>query len=309
MNAVHELVRSLPRRLLADLLRRDGEEIDPARETEVLRGDLARRFEGDLAAFLNTAHKAELEQMAQALKIDDAGDVSALRRRLWRRGAVREAGSDQHLGAPWQPEPVVLRSKLVHLVEGEGTAAPADTLPRPIPPAAALSAPPEEPETLETLLGNAQRLVGLRLGSRGRDKGAYGSRVEAYLGVSERGVSEPDWRGEVEIKSVPVARDRGGLWFVVEDPAVAMDGVDPLVKLRRVLWIARVSDDETSPILSWFYQEWSWRLAQLWRRDLHQRPKGAAGATTKGWYLHKRFFADSGLLFTLNGRGARDGHQ
>ena len=36
-------------------------------------------------------------------------------------------------------------------------------------------------------------------------------------------------------------------------------------------------------------------------RYLHRRPKGGRGATTRGWYLHKRFFCESGFLRSLNG--------
>ena len=56
-----------------------------------------------------------------------------------------------------------------------------------------------------------------------------------------------------------------------------------------------------SPILSWYYQEWDPVVARLARRCLHTRPKGPAGAQTRGWYLPKRFFAGSGFLVTLNG--------
>ena len=65
-------------------------------------------------------------------------------------------------------------------------------------------------------------MIGVRLGRRGRDKGAWGVRAAALLGVTERGDGEPDWRGDVEIKTVPIARDRTQLWRIVEDPAIAM---------------------------------------------------------------------------------------
>jgi hypothetical protein len=79
-----------------------------------------------------------------------------------------------------------------------------------------------------------------------------------------------------------------------------MEQVPPESKLGRVLWIARVADQEDSPLLSWYYQEWDAVVAGLARRCLHTRPKGPAGARTRGWYLHKRFFAGSGFLRTLN---------
>jgi hypothetical protein len=159
----------------------------------------------------------------------------------------------------------------------------------------------DEPDTIEDLLARATLLVGVRLGARSRDKGEYGARIAALLGVRERGHSEPDWRGEVEVKTVPVVRDPGGLWRVSEDPAVSMADVAPESKLGRVLWVARVADDASSPILSWYYQEWDPVVAALARRCLHTRPKGPAGTQSRGWYLHKRFFAGSGFLVTLNG--------
>jgi hypothetical protein len=119
--------------------------------------------------------------------------------------------------------------------------------------------------------------------------------------VRERGFAEADWRGEVELKTVPVVRDRSGAWRVKEDPAVAMEGVDPLRKLDRVLWFARVADAGDSPLLSWYYQERDDAIAVLQQRYLHLRPKGGAGATTRGHYLHKSFFLESGFLASLNG--------
>jgi hypothetical protein len=159
----------------------------------------------------------------------------------------------------------------------------------------------DEPECLEDLLERASALIGVPLPARGRDKGAYGAAIAALLGITERGYSEPDWRGEVEVKSVPVVRDRSGFWRVKEDPAVSMEGARPIAKLRRVLWIARIADGEQSSVLSWFYQELDSSVWPLVSRYLHRRPKGAANATTRGWYLHKHFFVESGFLRSLNG--------
>lgn len=294
MNAAVHFASLLPHAVRARLVGAARGDVDQA---------LRRAFAGDLAALLNLMRKGELEALAGAIGVEAAGAIGALRDRLWRAGAALEAGGEGELGRPWQPVPVVLGGRLVMLGPVRGLAPPAPSLPRPVPPARAAS-PVEEPDTVEDLLARATALLGVRLGVRGRDKGEYGSRVAALLGVREHGVSEPDWRGEVEVKTVPVVRDPGGLWRVAEDPAVSMADVVPEGKLGRVLWIARVADAADSPVLSWYYQEWDEVVARLARRCLHTRPKGPAGATTRGWYLHKRFFAASGFLATLN-RGPR----
>ncbi|HET9993298.1 MAG TPA: hypothetical protein VFQ65_32400, partial [Kofleriaceae bacterium] len=75
-----------------------------------------------------------------------------------------------------------------------------------------------------------------------------------------------------------------------------------IAKLQRTLWLARADlDDGDATIVSWYLLEWDARLAQLARRYLHDRPKGPAGTDQRGVYLNKRFFADAGLLATLNG--------
>jgi hypothetical protein len=182
--------------------------------------------------------------------------------------------------------------------------------------------PPGEPDTLDELLAAADRMIGVRLGARGRDKGAWGVRAARLLGIIERNEREPDWRGDVEVKTVAIARDPSGWWRVIEDPAIAMAGEPALAKLARTLWLAR-TDVETAQarsgaaagaapraapraapdatIVSWYLLDWDPDIARLARRDLHDRPKGPAGTDARGLYLHKRFFADAGLLATLNG--------
>ena len=106
-------------------------------------------------------------------------------------------------------------------------------------------------------------------------------------------------------------------WRVTEDPAVAMVAAGPLTKLRRVLWMVRATlpDDAAdaagdefagapATFLSWYFVEWDAEIARLVRRDLHTRPKGPRGTSSRGWYLHKRFFVDAGLYATLNGPAA-----
>src|SRR5439155_19624534 len=114
---------------------------------------------------------------------------------------------------------------------------------------------------------------------------------------------EPDWRGDVELKTVPVAREPSGLWRIVEDPAIAMIAEGSAVaKLQRTLWLVRADvDGGDATIISWYLLEWDPEVSRLARRYLHARPKGPAGTDQLALYLHKRFFAEAGLLAPLNG--------
>lgn len=302
MNAVTEFSAELERRrIILALQLRGVSAVNTSADTEALRTLLTRRYAHSLCAFLNKAQRRDLEVICKKRGLEAAGTVGELRARLWLHGAEIEAGGDLHLGSAYQPIPIVLSSRLVHQGPIHGQCPNAESWPRPIPSPVAEPQTEREPDTLEELLANADALVGLRLGARGRDKGIYGTRIAALLGVEENGLAEADWRGEVEIKSVPVIRDRSGWWRVKEDPAIAMEQVDPRIKLRRVLWIARVGGGGDSPILSWYYQEWDAHIGALAGRYLHHRPKGPKGTTNKGWYLQKRFFLYSGFLKSLNG--------
>ena len=74
-----------------------------------------------------------------------------------------------------------------------------------------------------------------------------------------------------------------------------------IAKLQRTLWLARADlADGDATIVSWYLLEWDAHVARLAHRDLHQRPKGPAGTDQRALYLKKRFFADVGLLATLN---------
>lgn len=301
MNAVAEFAEALKRPRVVIAL---GEKSTPRlleSDTNELRERLVRKHSRSLAAFLNRLQRADLDLLCEAHKVHGEGTVGELRARLWLKGACLEAGGDQHLGTGYQPIPIVLGSRLVYQGPLHGLCPPCAQWPRPIPEPATLPRPDREPESIEELLDNADRLLGVRMGSRGRDKGSYGTRIEALLGVEERGLAEADWRGEVEIKTVPVIRDRAGWWRVKEDPAISMEHVDPRIKLRKVLWIARVGGSGDSPILSWYFQEWDSKIAALAHRFLHHRPKGPKGTNAKGWYLQKRFFLHSGFLTSLNG--------
>lgn len=262
------------------------------------------RYGGDLCSLLNAMTRSELVQVARAQGLAVDAKSPQLRIALWDRGAALERrGAD--VGIALQPRPVVLGGHLCVLAPPRGLFPPNATWPRSLPAAIAPTIPADEPDTLDELLYAADRAIGVRLGRRGRDKGAWGMRAAALLGIAERGDDEPDWRGDVEVKTVPIATDRTtGLWRVVEDPAIAMvgDGRTALAKLQRTLWLARADcDDGDATIVSWYLLEWDAVIASLVARYLHQRPKGPAGTQNRGAYLHKRFFAEAGFLATLNG--------
>jgi len=269
---------------------------------------VAERYREDLVELLNACHGDDLDCLAKSCGVNVADErcrQPALRAALWRWGACLEAGSDAWIGTALQPAPRLLAGRLVHHVPPRGPHPPTLVLPRALPPPAAAAPPVDEPDTIDELLQAADRAIGVRLGPRGRDKGAWGARAAALLGVRECGEDAPDWRGDVEIKTVPVDKERGGHgWRIAEDPAIAMRGAAPISKLQRVLWLVRAPvglDDAT--VMSWYLLDWDRDVARLVQRYLHIRPKGAAGSGGLGWYLHHRFFAEAGLLATLNGSG------
>jgi hypothetical protein len=268
------------------------------------RTHVIARWGDDLCGLLNAMTRGELAQLADELGIPAPQRVDrspALRAALWDAGARLERG-DAEIAPTVQPRPIVLGGHLVVQAAPRGLYPPSATWPRPLP-APALPAPPsEEPDSVDELLAVADRAVGVRLGRRGRDKGAWGLRAAALLGIREHNAGEPDWRGDVEVKTVPVAAERDGCWRVVEDPAIAMAGEPVLAKLQRTLWLARADlDHGDATILSWYLLDWDPEIARLAARYLHERPKGPAGTDAKGVYLNKRFFAEAGLLATLNG--------
>ena len=271
------------------------------------------RWGDDLCGLLNAMMRGELAELASALRLPATGRSPALREAVWAHGAGLERGGIE-VPPRVQPRPILLGGHLVIQAAPRGMAPPAVSWPRPLPPPIAAAPPADEPDSLDELLAAADRALGVRLGPRGRDKGAWGARAAALLGVVERGHDEPDWRGDVEIKTVPVAREASGHWGVVEDPAIAMVGEGGLAKLQRTLWLARATlpsplpAEGTGPaaapdatLVSWYLLDWDAEVARLARRYLHERPKGPAGTTGRGLYLHKRFFADAGLLASLNG--------
>jgi hypothetical protein len=263
---------------------------------------VVERWREDLCGLLNALTRGELGALAREIPgIGDGARSHELRAALWDAGARLERGNTE-IEAPLQPRPVVLGGHLVVQAPPRGMFPPSERWPRPLP-APVLPAPPaDEPDTLDELLGAADRAVGVRLGRRGRDKGAWGLRAQALLGVGDHTDDEPDWRGDVEIKTVPVAREASGLWRVVEDPAIAMAGEGAFAKLVRTLWLARADvADADATIVSWYLLDWDADVARLARRYLHERPKGPRGSDTRGLYLSKRFFADCGLLASLNG--------
>ncbi|MEO6771440.1 MAG: hypothetical protein ABI467_00260 [Kofleriaceae bacterium] len=277
-------------------------------DLEASHARIVERWRDDLCGLLNALVRDELDTLVRREgtreRVAEAS-VPELRLALWECGArLERAGVPAD--AVLQPRPVILGGHLVVQAPPRGLYPASARWPRPLPFEAAAEPPPDEPETLDELLAAADRAIGVRLGRRGRDKGAWGVRAATLVGVPERGGDEPDWRGDVEIKTVPIAVDASGLWRVTEDPAIAMAFEQAAVaKLQRTLWLARADlDDGDATIVSWYLLEWDARLAQLARRYLHDRPKGPAGTDQRGVYLHKRFFAEAGLLATLNGPDA-----
>jgi hypothetical protein len=271
-------------------------------DTSAARARVVERWGDDLCGLLNAMTRGELAALAAELGVASDGRAPAIRVALWRRGAELERrGAIVSPGL--QPRPVLLGGHLVVQCAPRGMYPQASAWPRRLPDARESARMDEEPDSLDELLAAADRVIGVRLGRRGRDKGAWGMRAASLLGVVERGGSEPDWRGDVEIKTVPVARESSGLWRVVEDPAISMvEEGSALAKLQRTLWLARSdAEDGDATIVSWYLLEWDSTVARLARRYLHVRPKGPAGTDQRGLYLHKRFFADAGLLATLNG--------
>jgi hypothetical protein len=318
VNAVAHMVSLLPpavvRRLAALRAQRSQHAQHPGAAEPGPRGPLdvdeatARviaRWDADLCGLLNAMTRGELTVLALRLDLSAGARAElrspALRAALWDRGATLERGGADLVPA-LQPRPIVLGGHLVVQARPRGLYPPSATWPRALPPPLPGAPPGDEPDTLDELLAAADRAIGVRLGARGRDKGAWGLRAARLLGIIERNEREPDWRGDVEVKTVPVAREPGGLWRIVEDPAIAMAGEPALAKLQRTLWLAR-SDVGASDatIVSWYLLDWDPEIARLARRYLHERPKGPAGTDARGLYLHKRFFADAGLLATLNG--------
>ncbi|MBP6631723.1 MAG: hypothetical protein KA297_19960 [Kofleriaceae bacterium] len=310
MNAVRVLLAALAPAELRALARARTSRFDPPVPDEDDHADplawACARWGGDLATALNLCHKDHLQVMARAVGVDHGAELPALRLALWRWGAALEAGGTTYLGTPLQPAPVVLAGHLVVHGPPHGLYPLAPRWPRPLPGPRPAEPPADEPATIDELLAAADAAVGVRLGQRGRDKGAWGQRAAALLGLVERGDHEPDWRGDVEVKTVPVRLDhtRGqpARWRVAEDPAISMVGATPISKLQQVLWlVVTPAGDDEATVLSWYYQRWDDAVARWVRRYLHDRPKGPAGTLGRGFYLSKRFFADAGLLATLNG--------
>jgi hypothetical protein len=281
-----------------------GEPAPRTLDTDDARAYAIERWADDLCAFLNVLARDELAALALAIDLDASGKSSELRVRLWEAGARLERG-DADVTDFVQPRPIILGGHLVVQAPPRGMYPRTTRWPRPIPAPAPAAPPDEEPETVDDLLAAADRAIGVRLGKRGADKGAWGMRAAALLGIVERGHDEPDWRGDVEVKTVPVALDPSGAWRIAEDPAIAMlneSGV-ALSKLQRTLWLVRANlPDGDATILSWYLLESDADIARLVRRYLHDRPKGPRGTDQRGLYLQKRFFADAGLLATLNGQ-------
>ncbi|CAN5919275.1 hypothetical protein BH11MYX3_BH11MYX3_31250 [soil metagenome] len=212
------------------------------------------RWCDDLCGLLNAMTRGELAALGQRLRIVDTGRSPALRMAVWNRGAELERNGVE-IPAALQPRPILLGGHLVIQAPARGISPPAEIWPRPVPDARDATDLSDEPDSLDDLLAAADRLIGVRLGPRGRDKGAWGTRAAQLLGLVEQGRTEPDWRGDVEVKTVPVARELTGHWGVVEDPAIAMVGEgrgdSALAKLQRTLWLARATLGDDATIVNW----------------------------------------------------------
>lgn len=313
MNAVQHLVRLL-----------DAGAIRARLEREKARGGGARRlvarWELDLVGFLNGATAAELRVLCAGVGLAP-GAPGLMRQQLWTWGAAQERRALGNAAADVdsliQPAPAVARGKLrlprrprpARVDPGALPTARAARFPeccswpRPVPGAREPQAVVGEPTSVGDLLARADALVGVRLGARGRDKGYYGQRVADLLGIARSSAAAPDWRGEVELKTLAVVRAGGSRWRIKDGPAISMRSVDARGKLARALWVVRIDEGEVpgAPVLSWFYQELDDALTAALERARHLRPKGGAGTLARGWYLRREFFAACGLLRSLNG--------
>jgi hypothetical protein len=316
MNAVAVMVSKLAHHDAWPLLRRAYRmQRQPQRSQQRVENaraiiELAEIYATDLVGFVNLLNRDELATLSSNVphrttglrELPSNASISDLRAALWQWGAIVEAGVETYIGTSLQPRPYIVAGHVVMHQPARGPSSSNHNWPRPLPASRVAVAIDDEPNTVEELLAAADAAIGVRLGPRGNDKGAWGQRAAELLGVIDRGDDEPDWRGDVEIKTVPVKRDSNGWWRVAEDPAICMAAGRPLAKLQRVLWMVRVTlPDGDATILSWYFLECDPVIHRLAMRDLHQRPKGPRGTKQRGWYLHKRFFADAGLLATLNG--------
>jgi hypothetical protein len=265
--------------------------------------------EVDVVALLNLLDRRQLLSLLQRL-CPLADQLSApnppngdLRLALWMWSARYEASSETWIGTTLQPKPLVVADRLILHRPPRGVYPPSQILPRLVSGPVQSKHDPDHPETIEQLLSAADRLIGVRLGPRGVDKGAWGQRAAQLLGVPDTGADEPDWRGEVEIKTLAVRQDNRGYWRIAEDPAICMANSRPMAKLQRVLWLVRATlpDIDDATVVTWYFVQADAEVTRWAHRDLHQRPKGPRGTDQRGWYLHRRFFADIGLLATLNG--------
>lgn len=165
----------------------------------------------------------------------------------------------------------------------------------------------------KTLERHAKRLKGERLapvvkwlGLSSANKGRYGRAVEVLLGLgSGDNRQAPDWRG-VEVKWVPLRRDRHGHWILRDKVFVTGDNDrrglaarDPVAKIQKVRWV--FGDYRTKQVLSTYHTELSRLEAALLRLSakLGRRGPRYLFRNTKGnrrgqysYYLSREFFRD-----------------
>lgn len=255
---------------------------------------LESEFDMDLAGFLNHLNKEELFELCVACTLEKEGaSLGELRICLWKHGAALEVSRSHILQKGSQLLPVLMGERLYTLSSYESIC-PTNYQ---CPPA--LGIREGEPADLDDLLCRAHSLMGTKF-SLSKNKGVIGQQIALGLGLQEDNVAEPDWRGEVEVKSLPVVETAEGYWRPKEDPAISMETVSPLGKMQKILWMVRSSEQKRGKVLFWYYQELDAGLTRLAHKYLHTRPKGPANTDKRGWYLHKNFFFENGLLLELN---------
>ena len=234
MNATHHFLKQLNRQALIGVwAKRFGEHPGLDVSTITLRENLLEQFRSDLGGFLNCCNRNELDKIALDVGCNLKVSIGEMRLALWERATVLEQTDGVLRDFGSNAKPSLLRGKVVFLQKGNGIDA-VSSGPVFLDSGTHLLAFDSEPDDIEELLRRAECLRGEAIPMQGRDKGGYGAWIAERLGLIERGLAEPDWQGEVEVKTLPVAKDGMGHFYVSEDPAIAMENVDPPVSYTHL---------------------------------------------------------------------------